>query len=165
MKAQKASPLIKSKKIAIAKFKQENPAMTQEEIAKHFGCKVNQVRNAIRQSETGELEKKRSRQPVAKINALMGNGVEKNLEHEFEYSVAALRAATYLTPDERIACLHKLIAIDGMLDKKQLAAHLKGADAEFVKFLFKCFIRPDLTDGEIVTLFNEYYERWKNTAG
>lgn len=162
IKPRKAHALLKSTKEAIAKYKRDNPNCTLVEIARQFGVKESQVRRSIEQSESGELHRKRARQPVARIKKIMSDSdPDKLIDDQVHYSLAALEAANYMTPDERISALQKLVSTRGLIARQKLAAHLKNADAEFVAFLYRKFVRPNLSDDEIVKLYCEDFERWK----
>ncbi len=160
---QKAPSLLKSRKEKIGKDKQLNPTWTYAELAAKHNVTEDQARRAVTQFENGELDRKRYRQPVAKIQKIVS---EKNvadiIDEQLHYSAAALQAATYYSPDERILALNKLVGTKGMIAKQKLGEHLRSADADFIAFLYRKFKRPDLTDEEIIQEYHKDYERWKS---
>lgn len=162
---QKAPSLLRSKRLAIGKDSVKFPDMTAAELAARHNCTEAQARRAVEQYNAGGLEVGRKRQPVAKIQRIItSDDVSTIVRRQAHYSAAALEAASFYNPDERILALNKLVATLVLIDKQELASHLKGADADFVAFLFRQFVRADLTNAEIVKLYHQYHEKWKSTA-
>lgn len=162
-KRTKANGLSKSKKLKIGKYKQDFPELTIAEIAKEFGgATENQVRRAIEQYESGELNRKRTREPVAKNRKTMGEkSLEDILKDQLHYSAASLYNANYLSADEKITSLKNLVVTKNMIDKQELANHMKGSDAGFIYFMYRRYKNPNLTDEEIIVLFHEDIDRYK----
>lgn len=162
---QKAPSLLRSRKIAIGKDALKYPDMTFVELAAKHNVTEAQARRAVGQYTNGELETGRKRQPVAKINSIVvEKGLSDIIDDQLHYSAAALQAAGYYSPDERITALNKLVATRGLIQKQKLSEHLRSADADFVAFLYRKFVRPDLTDEDIIQLYSADYERWKISA-
>lgn len=164
---QKAPSLLRSKRLSIGKDSIKFPNMTAAELAAKHNCTEAQARRAVEQYKDGDLEAGRKRQPVAKIQKIMAeHSVGDIMDSQLHYAAAALEAATFYNPDERIVALNKLAGTRLLIQKQRLSEHLRSADADFIAFLYRKFKRPDLTDEEIIQEYHKDFERWKssNTA-
>ncbi len=158
----KAPSLLKSRKLKIGKYAEANPSKTHAEIAAEFSITDAQARRAIEQYNNGELDRKRTREPIAKIKKTMETmSLTEIINDQLHYGAAALFNANYLSADEKIASLKNLVITRNMVAKQELSEHMKGIDAGFVCFLYRRYKDMNLTDSQIIALFHEDLERWK----
>ena len=152
----KSPALLKSTRIRIGKFKNDNPDVSFEDLANKFNCTYSQARSAVVAFNKGELKSVRKRAVSAKKVQEIADSTlpDDSLKEEYEYTLNAIRADKKIEPAQRVVLLDKLISMRKTLQVLSLANHLKRADAELISMIIRRF-EPTATDERVIQIYNE----------
>jgi transposase-like protein len=147
--------------VRIAKYKENNPGKSTQEIAEKHGVSVMQVRYAIERFKQGKIGKKGKKVLVQETleRNLQKKTTSETLQAMVDSTIAEIEA-TDMTPKERAQLIRSLSASAKTLFDRDIALQIKNPDAERVAIMVR-FLNPSLTDEQIIELWKKADETYR----
>lgn len=153
----------KEKRVQIAVWKTTHPSWSIDKIAKKFGVGQHHVDYAFKKySQDSELANTTRKGKAIKADILK-DGIDETeaMKSQQKLILATLENDKNIPVQTRTQLLYTLTRIRMYLQRVELSAHLKKSDADIIGAIVRRF-KPDVTNDEIVKIYYEELEKWKN---
>jgi len=151
----KSTTLSINRQKKVANYKIANPDLSVEMIAEKFNCTPAQVRYAFH-----KMRKNRFRKTTPKIRRAQAEDIKQTIEasklfdEQIHLALAELQVEKGLGVMERVSALEKISRARRNQFDLEMQLHLKGLDWKIFCEAIRMF-KPDVSDKEIIKIFNE----------
>lgn len=145
----------------IAKFKEKNPSMSFADIAHQFNCTKAQAENAHKRYLQGKLGVVPNTKTIASIKRAKQRNADDLMQEQMHNILAEMSVDRAIVLTDRVDMIDKVVRSMKSVRQMSLQQYLRGADAEFIAWLYRKYVRGNMSDEEIIKTYQTDMEKWK----